>query len=334
MKKLILLSVLFAFLFQLGLVGQNALPASANASAGKPPATNACLECHQKVLEKKMAHKPVLEGCDKCHKSNGREHPKEEDTFELVMPVPQLCYSCHDEKNIMKAVVHAPLKEGDCLSCHDMHSSKNEHLLSVPPPGLCFSCHNDLKKKFESSPVQHGAVKEDKGCVNCHNPHSSGEKKLMQQKEPDLCFSCHDKKIAVGSRVIPNMKDLITRSKYVHGAIDNNGCAVCHNPHAGDVKNMLGKAYPAGNYAAATKDNYALCMDCHESTLFEDQTTTESTGFRNGDKNLHFVHVNKEKGRTCSNCHNIHASNKLFLLTDMSKFGQWNMPMRYTKLPK
>ncbi|MFI5150497.1 MAG: cytochrome c3 family protein [Bacteroidia bacterium] len=330
MKKIVFLLSLIPYLLTGWVEGQTASPA-----VDLPKAGNKCLECHQKVIERKVAHKPVLDGCDKCHKSNGKEHPKgDTEGFELLMPVPQLCYSCHEEKNIMKEQVHAPLKEGDCLSCHDVHSSKGEHLISTPSPGLCFSCHNDLKKKFEASSVQHGAVKDQKGCVNCHNPHSSSQKKILQKKEPDLCFSCHDKKIAVGSRVIPNMKDLVTKSKYIHGAIDNNGCSVCHNPHSGDVKNMLGKAYPAGNYSPATKENYALCMDCHESSLFQDAVTTESTGFRNGDKNLHFVHVNKDKGRSCGNCHCIHAANKLFLIAEVTKFGQWNMPLKYTKLPK
>jgi hypothetical protein len=36
---------------------------------------------------------------------------------------------------------------------------------------------------------------------------------------------------------------------------------------------------------------------------------TETTGFRNGRRNLHYVHV-KTKGRNCQTCHEIHASDQ------------------------
>lgn len=297
--------------------------------------SNKCLECHGKLIEKKMIHKPVAEECLSCHQSNGKEHPLEDvEGFALVKDVPALCYSCHEEKNILKEEVHAPVKEGDCFSCHDVHSSKGEHLLSTAAPGLCYSCHTDLQNKVDSSSVVHSAIKIKKACVNCHSPHSSAEKKILQAAEPDLCYSCHDKTIAVGQRTIPDMKSMIVKSKYVHGAIENNGCSVCHNPHASNTKNLLTKSYPAGNYTAAQKQNYALCLECHESTLYEDAQTSESTGFRNGETNMHFLHVNQPKGRNCSNCHSVHASNNLYLIADKVTFGEWKMPIKFVKLPK
>lgn len=297
--------------------------------------TNSCLDCHGKLTEKKVVHKPVMYECDKCHQSNGEVHPKEDvEGFKLVKEVPALCFSCHEEKNIMKDVVHAPLKEGDCFSCHDVHSSKNEGLLSAKPPGLCYSCHNDLQSAVDSASVVHGALKSEKSCVSCHSPHSSAEKRMVLSPEPDICLSCHDKTIASGDRVIKDMKKTLSKSKYVHGAIENNGCSVCHSPHYSANKNLLVKSFPTGNYAAAQKLNYALCLDCHESALYEEAETSEATGFRNGEKNLHYLHVNKEKGRNCVNCHDVHASNNLFLIADQVKFGEWDMPIKFVKLPK
>jgi predicted CXXCH cytochrome family protein len=306
-----------------------------NAICQIPTLENKCFECHAKVAEKRVVHKPVALGCTSCHQSNGAEHPKDDvEGFTLVKEVPMLCYSCHDQQAILKEEVHPPLKEGDCLSCHDIHSSKNDHLLSANPPGLCYSCHSDLETMVNSSSVQHGALKEGNSCMNCHSPHSSGEKKVLLKPEPDLCFSCHDKELRSGDRKIANMKTMVLRSKYVHGAIENNGCSACHNPHASANSNLLVKSLPTGNYSPVKKDSYELCMECHDKTLYEEEVTTESTGFRNGDKNLHFLHVNKEKGRTCSNCHNVHASNQLFLIADKVKFGNWDMPVNFNKLPK
>jgi predicted CXXCH cytochrome family protein len=324
MKKLLFLLAIIYFLFTGFAKGQDTL------SAG-----NKCMECHGKLASKKVVHIPVINDCDKCHQANGKQHPQEDvEGFTLIKEVPQLCFMCHDEANIMKEVIHPPFKEGDCLSCHDVHSSKNEHLVSAIPPGLCYSCHNDLQKTIETAAVGHDAVKEGKSCVNCHSPHSSSEKKILVKAEPDLCLDCHDKPLAIGNRTIPNMKEIITGRKYLHGAIDNNGCSFCHNPHASENKYLLGKAFPVENYSPAKKENYALCLECHESSLFEEQSTTESTGFRNGEKNLHYVHVNQEKGRNCINCHDVHASNNLYLIADQVQFGEWEMPINFTKLPK
>ena len=296
---------------------------------------NKCIECHGKLISKPVQHNPVSLNCGTCHQSNGKEHPKEDiEGFALIKEVPELCYTCHDQATIMKEVVHPPLKEGDCLSCHDIHSSKNEHLLSSRPPALCYSCHNDLENTVQNAKVPHSTLMEGNACTNCHSPHSSSEKKVLVKSQPELCLSCHNKEMKSANRTIPNMKIVLERSKYVHGAIENNGCTACHNPHASNNKYLLQKTFPSGNYAAVAKNTYELCMDCHERSLYEDEPTNESTGFRNGEKNLHFVHVNKEKGRTCLNCHNPHASNKLFLIADKVKFGNWDMPINYNKLPK
>jgi predicted CXXCH cytochrome family protein len=296
---------------------------------------NKCLECHAKTTAKPVQHSPVTLNCGLCHVSNGKEHPvTDEEGFKLVKQVPDLCFSCHDQSSIMKEEVHPPLKEGDCLSCHDVHSSKNEHLISSKTPALCYSCHNDLETAVTESKVPHKALLEGNSCTTCHSPHSSSEKKILVKPQTDLCLSCHNKEIKTEGRTLSNMKVLIERSKNVHGAIDNNGCTACHNPHASNNNYLLQKPFPLGNYSPAEKNTYDLCMECHEKSLYEDEKTTESTGFRNGENNLHFLHVNKDKGRTCLNCHNPHASNKLFLIAEKVKFGSWDMPINYNKLPK
>lgn len=296
---------------------------------------NNCMECHSKVAAKPIKHSPVTLNCGSCHESTGKQHPLEDvEGYKLTKPVPALCFTCHDQATIMKEVVHPPLKEGDCLSCHDVHSSKNEHLLSALQPALCYSCHSDLQEAVKESSVPHKALMETNSCGNCHSPHSSSEKKILIKPQTELCFSCHNKEMKSEGRTIPNMKMMIIRNKNIHGAIDNNGCSACHNPHASNNKNLLQKPFPSGNYSPVAKNTYELCMECHDRTLYEDEKTTESTGFRNGENNLHYLHVNKEKGRTCLNCHNPHASNSLFLIADKVKFGNWDMPINFSKLPK
>ena len=56
------------------------------------------------------------------------------------------------------------------------------------------------------------------------------------------------------------------------------------------------------------------------------------TGFRNGEENLHFKHVNKiDKGRTCRACHDFHASPNPKHIKTQTKFGNWEFKLNYQK---
>jgi predicted CXXCH cytochrome family protein len=57
------------------------------------------------------------------------------------------------------------------------------------------------------------------------------------------------------------------------------------------------------------------------------------TNFRNGDKNLHFVHVNQAKGRTCRACHEVHASKRPFHIREAVPFGDsgWELEINYQR---
>ncbi len=62
--------------------------------------------------------------------------------------------------------------------------------------------------------------------------------------------------------------------------------------------------------------------------------TESATDFRNGDTNLHFLHVNKEKGRTCRACHDTHGSNRPKHVTEGVPFGSWEIPINFQETPK
>jgi len=93
---------------------------------------------------------------------------------------------------------------------------------------------------------------------------------------------------------------------------------------------MLRKNFPPVFYAPFDIDNYELCFNCHEKTLVLDPKTTTLTGFRNGDQNLHYVHVNKKKGRTCRACHDAHATNNPRHIRDAVPFGAWDLPVGFS----
>jgi predicted CXXCH cytochrome family protein len=239
------------------------------------------------------------------------------------------CLACHDDK-LKQAVVH-PVAEG-CDNCHT--ATGKEHpgadkgfSLSQKLPDLCISCHPDAMDNVKN-PFPHKAVIEKKSCVNCHSPHSTAEKKLLLKDEKSLCLSCHNKTVTSGTRKISNIKQLVEKGKSVHAAIEG-GCIGCHSPHGAKNQQLLKNNFPSGNYADSKKENFALCFTCHDALLMETKTSKTATGFRNGDKNLHFVHINGPKGRSCNFCHNMHGSNNEHLIEDAVYFGTWKMQMNY-----
>jgi predicted CXXCH cytochrome family protein len=114
---------------------------------------------------------------------------------------------------------------------------------------------------------------------------------------------------------------LLKDNPHQHGPIREGGCTACHQPHAGEHFRLLAADYPPEFYAPFNIDRYALCFKCHMPELVLKEEGKGVTRFRNGDVNLHWLHVNREKGRTCRACHEVHASRNPFHMRDAVPFG-------------
>ena len=159
---------------------------------------------------------------------------------------------------------------------------------------------------------------------------------LQRDEQPQLCLNCHDQPIetADGS-TLTNMAALLRDNPDHHGPIREGACSACHPPHAAEHPRLLRKAYPPEFYAEFERERYALCFECHIAELVETEHGTGLTRFRDGDRNLHWLHVNRKKGRTCRTCHEIHASRNPFHVRDSVPFGTggWELEIRYEKTP-
>jgi len=300
------------------------------------PTRGLCLGCHKEQgLAKKFVHGPVAAGaCILCHQPHSSWQPK------LLVEAPEkLCVSCHNEmvpKGDAARHVHQPMKDSNCTGCHDPHASDFKAQLRSQAPDLCLSCHKDVSRTVASAPVVHGAISEKGGCSTCHAPHFSQLPKLQNDSQPQACLGCHDKPVkAADGKVLANMAALLKENPQQHGPIREGDCTACHEPHAGQRFRLLAAEYPPQFYAAFKLDQYALCFKCHIPDMVLKRQGTGLTRFRKGDLNLHWVHVNQEKGRTCRACHEVHASKRPFHIRESVPFGEkgWLLEINYKQTP-
>ncbi len=293
----------------------------------KNPDNRFCQNCHNlKIARNDVVHAPVESSdCIDCHDPHQSNNPDL-----LTESKPQLCYTCHDDlKNAStKKYVH-PAFEDDCGNCHMPHNSPNQNLLTEKTPNLCYECHSDIQDEIKLAKTVHLPVKEDKNCLNCHSPHASDNNNILLKTENALCLSCHNDTISTEKGTIPNIKKHLEESTYIHEPVKDN-CINCHKPHASENNFLLSEAFPSKEYVEAKPENFAVCFECHDSGLLTEKRTETATNFRNGNRNLHYLHIHGEKGRSCVFCHDVHAANNKFLIKNRTSFGTWVMPMRFT----
>lgn len=289
--------------------------------------TNGCTEggCHEFVMRGWFKHAPAKEDCTNCHKYVKGKHPDDNGReFEVSSKVSELCTSCHDITKGDKSK-HAPVTQGNCISCHDPHSAQSKQLINTEDGKLnCQKCHKIPNKDAVSV---HGPVKKNE-CTSCHETHNSKFPKLLKKEEKDLCLSCHSKQVKGTNGLIENIKKKVT-SKNVHSPVES-GCTGCHSPHDSKNKSLLTSDFHTETYIYEKGKTGTLCFTCHsDDILLKDKP--ESTQFRNWKVNLHSVHVSREKSRNCTICHDVHGSDFPHLINESSKFGKWSLPINFTK---
>lgn len=298
------------------------------------PAKGLCISCH--IHEESPAehvHGPVAAGaCILCHEPHSSWQPSL-----LVKSASDLCADCHAEvqQTGVGLHVHAAMEQG-CTSCHNPHASLHPYMLHKAADDLCADCHGETMQAIGSAAVVHGAVHEVGGCTQCHSPHSSRLPNLQKHSEPETCLVCHDKPLTTAAgRVLTNMALLLHESPDHHGPIREGSCSSCHQPHAAEHANLLVQTYPPEFYAPFEIDRYALCFTCHMAEMATSKSGTGLTRFRDGDVNLHWLHVNQEKGRTCRACHEVHASKRPFHVRESVPFGSsgWLLEINFEARP-
>lgn len=296
------------------------------------PNRNLCGRCHEKdVGEGEFVHGPVVLGaCVVCHEPHASREPSLLRRNEL-----DTCLTCHAEVDPTPAPgwhVHGAVQQG-CVACHDPHASDHRFQLRATAPDLCMTCHREqIERSLDDAKVVHGAVLEEGGCTTCHEPHRSRLPNLQSESQPQMCLECHDRQLETEQgEVLTNMALLLDRNHDWHGPIREGSCTACHQAHAGDHFRLLTADYPPDFYAPFKMETFSLCFQCHIPDLVLEENGRGLTQFRDGTDNLHRLHVNQEKGRTCRACHEVHASKRPAHIREAVPFGSsgWMLDINF-----
>ena len=290
-----------------------------------------CLACHSEVAKGPRMHaSPAVGGCTGCHEPHSSDS-----AGYLRAAAPKLCYGCHDDiqDDVGQAkVVHGPVGVG-CVSCHDPHQSRAGLGLNKAGAAGCVACHEHFADRLKAMSKRHPRLREKRDCLRCHAPHAGEKRFLLTGTSQELCLVCHDKQITSSSgRLVTGRGEELSKGAHLHGPLESQNCAGCHEPHGNDRSAFLRDAYPKGFYSPYKPHTYDLCFRCHEASLAAQRHTTGATRFRNGSVNLHYLHVNKaDKGRSCRACHAAHASQNPHMLLDAAPFGAWKIPIGFVE---
>jgi predicted CXXCH cytochrome family protein len=196
-----------------------------------------CLGCHPDKEEGTFIHTAVGSGCESCHQATS-EKEKEKTSVTLLAIGGELCAMCHEVKN--EPVVHGPYKAGQCLVCHNPHSSNFPRQTRAATNSLCMSCHATGRPDVK--------VNADARTLSLLDGRTFDLESY--QKAPKIGAEHSDRSAA------PTVSHPVTGKDPRKPGAELN-CISCHDPHASKAEHLLHKATESRNAA----EN--LGLSCH-----------------------------------------------------------------------
>jgi|SRR5208283_749840 len=115
--------IVFAALSSLLLLAP-AMHASVIEHPGIVPKDASCATCHASKTKGKSVHSAMLLPCTVCHLARTEGDMT---TLSLAWPKEKICSACHQQ--FVELQQHSPVVKGQCVDCHDTHSSSRRLLL-------------------------------------------------------------------------------------------------------------------------------------------------------------------------------------------------------------
>ncbi len=141
-----------------------------------------CFTCHKEKFDKGLRFHPPFEelACDNCHKSIF-DRPNSE----------KVCKECHEIEEGF--YLHSPYARGDCVICHDPHSSMEDKFLKTKINSLCIICHEKELYGIHHPVANHPGDKKGIFCNSCHNSHGTKFGFHLKWPNKPVCSVCHKK---------------------------------------------------------------------------------------------------------------------------------------------
>lgn len=233
-----------------------------------PAPAAACAACHPEAtaswaasLHRRTVGAPQIaearQACAACHTGTaehladlGDESKRPSLKGKTGDEIAAICQQCHrgGKQTLWALSAHARTKDA-CLTCHDPHAGKGEHMLKAEEPELCATCHptavQDTKLPFHH-PIPEGKMT----CTDCHNVHGDDRAITSGANAGEMCFRCHAEKEGPFQAEHPPVTE---------------DCTICHRPHGSPVENLLIAEQPA------------LCLQCHPGHSDAHRTPIVST---------------------------------------------------------
>ena len=99
-------------------------PATAVEHPGSLEKDADCSSCHAKKMTGRSVHSAMQSPCSVCHITSTQGDMT---LVSLSMPKNRICFACHEAASALR--LHVPSVRGQCLECHDAHSSDYRMLL-------------------------------------------------------------------------------------------------------------------------------------------------------------------------------------------------------------
>jgi predicted CXXCH cytochrome family protein len=192
-----------------------------------------CLTCHPDKKEGKFVHSAVAMGCENCHQASS-ENGKT--VITLVAAGGELCAMCHEAKK--DPILHEPYRQGQCLICHEPHTSNFPRQVRAETNLLCLSCHGvnqpDVKVNQEIKTVS-----------------LLGSRTLTLDDYRQAVKIGLDRSGTKGHPIV---------SHPISGPDPRNkdaalNCLSCHAAHSSALANLM---------PAKVKNDFELCTQCHQ----------------------------------------------------------------------
>jgi predicted CXXCH cytochrome family protein len=308
--------------------------ASLLAAAARAQGDGPCLDCHQALVNVRSPHPAAATGlCTACHVENVRDTTARQGrphrSYAWREGEGAQCADCHPGVADTTARTHVPARAGLCTACHDPHGTNNPRMLKAPAPELCYTCHPAMRDSVQSARVPHRALYVGSSCGNCHGAHRADAEALLRERPDSLCLSCHDREYPSARGRLGDLARQLRSARHVHAPVAAGICTSCHAPHGGRRARLLTGSYELDLYAEFRAANYALCLTCHQPEAVTARET-DATGFRDGRRNLHVVHLSEPgRNRSCHTCHDPHAADNPKFIRPAVAFGAWMLPIGF-----